>query len=592
MPDITVFADDSDFERQWQDFLSAKSFEGERTLRRKDGSLRVVDYRAVAHIQPGTHVSVIRDVTERRRMEEHIRQSENRLQLAMQAGRLGSWEWDAGSNRLEASVECKAIFGLAPAADFSFEIALNMIHPEDRDRVQHLLQDTIENDSVYEAEFRIAWPDGSLHWVRSRGRSIYDPDAGAVRVVGVSLDITEVKQRDEERDSLLAREREARREAESANRAKDQFLAMVSHELRTPLSTILGWTQIIKAKKVDAETIVRAITVIERNAQLQTRMIEDLLDFSRIVAGSLRLRVENVSLSELIENVVDSVGPAAETKGVTIEADVQPPGLRVEGDSMRLQQVMHNLVFNALKFTPHGGRISITAGTDGNTATIQVMDTGSGISADFLPHIFESFRQAETRPSRRQGGLGLGLAIVKHLVELHGGHVEASSDGLNRGAMFTVKIPVSNRVRQAFQQGMSDAMEGELATDALKGLRILVVDDEAVALRMLKAFLERQGAEVHPSTNASEAIKELEEWMPDVLLSDIRMPDEDGLELISRVRVMDSEPVRNVLAIALTGHTREADRLKALSAGYQMFMPKSVKPEELVETIATLVKNR
>jgi CheY-like chemotaxis protein/two-component sensor histidine kinase len=321
-------------------------------------------------------------------------------------------------------------------------------------------------------------------------------------------------------------------------------------------------------------------------------MIEDLLDFSRIVAGSLRLRVEHVSLSELIQNVVDSVGPPAEAKGVTIEADVQPPALRVEGDSMRLQQVLHNLVFNALKFTPQGGRISISAGTDGNTATIRVTDTGSGIAAEFLPHIFESFRQAETRPARRQGGLGLGLAIVKHLVELHGGHIEASSAGLNRGSTFNVNIPVSNRVRQAFQEGLSDAMEGDQSKDALKGLRILVVEDEAVILRMLKAFLERQGAEVRPSANAGEAIKELEEWIPDVLLSDIGMPDEDGLELISRVRVMDSESVRNVLAIALTGRTREDDRLKALAAGYQMFVPKSVKPADLVETIATLVKNR
>lgn len=551
-----------------------------------------MDYRAVAHIQPGTHVSVIRDVTDRRHMGEQIRQSEKRLQLAMQAGRLGSWDWDSGRNTLEASAECKAIFGLAPGQDFSFEIALNLIHPEDRERVTHLLQDTIGNDSAYEAEFRVVWPDESVHWVRSHGRAIYSTDENTVRVVGVSLDITERKQRDEERDRLLVREREARREAESANRAKDQFLAMVSHELRTPLSTILGWTQIIKAKRVDAETAARAIPVIERNAQLQTRMIEDLLDFSRIVAGSLRLRVEHVSLSELIQNVVDSVGPPAEAKGVTIEADVQPPALRVEGDSMRLQQVLHNLVFNALKFTPQGGRISISAGTDGNTATIRVTDTGSGIAAEFLPHIFESFRQAETRPARRQGGLGLGLAIVKHLVELHGGHIEASSAGLNRGSTFNVNIPVSNRVRQAFQEGLSDAMEGDQSKDALKGLRILVVEDEAVILRMLKAFLERQGAEVRPSANAGEAIKELEEWIPDVLLSDIGMPDEDGLELISRVRVMDSESVRNVLAIALTGRTREDDRLKALAAGYQMFVPKSVKPADLVETIATLVKNR
>lgn len=472
VPDVAIFADRAAFEGYWQDFLTTKSSEGEITLRRKDGRLRVVDYRSVANVQPGIHVSMIRDVTDRRHMEEKIRQS------------------------------------------------------------------------------------------------------------------------DEERDRLLVLEQAARHEAEAANRAKDQFLAMVSHELRTPLSTILGWTQIIKAKNVDEKTAARGLSVIERNAQFQTRMIEDLLDFSRIVAGSLRLRVENVKLREVLQNVVDSVGPSAKAKGVTIDQDVQPPDLRVEGDSMRLQQVAHNLVFNALKFTPKGGRISITAATDGVTATICVTDTGSGISADFLPHIFESFRQAGTRPSRRQAGLGLGLAIVKHLVELHGGHVEASSEGVNHGATFTVTIPVSNRIRQAFQQGMNDAMDEDLSKDALKGLRILVVEDETIILRMLKTFLERQGAEVRPSTSVNAAIRELEEWMPDVLLSDIGMPDEDGIELISRVRVMDSESVRNVLAIALTGHTREDDRIKALSAGYQMFVPKSVKPADLVETIATLVKNR
>jgi len=688
-------------------------------LRRKDGSFRVVDYRAVAHIQPGVHVSVIRDITERRRMQEAISQSEERLQLAQNAAkigtfewniqtgeairskqleaihgfpdggyvggvdawkkrvhpddwaqterefngalttgnfscefrivwpdqsihwvharakvffdgngqplkmiginiditdlklnqealqdrethlhialrtaRLGSWEWDIERNEVDCSEECKAGFGYAAEETFSYEIALNAIHPEDRDRVESLLREAIAKGTIFEAEYRVVWRDGSIHWLRSSGQAIYSPDGKALRFVGVILDITERKRYDEERDLLLAREQSARRDAESANEAKDQFLAIVSHELRSPLNTIIGWTRMINAKKVDAEMAAKAINVIERSAIQQARMIEDLLDFSRIVAGNLRLDVDKLDLKEVIQHVVDSTAMAAAAKSITIKTELPTADLLVDGDSMRLQQIVQNLVSNAIKFTPNGGKVSIAAETDGTTATLRVTDSGCGISNDFLPYVFDRFRQAELDPTKRHSGLGLGLAIAKNLVEIHGGRVSAFSAGTDRGSTFTVELPVANAVGQVFHQEIGNAIHEDISPDALKGLRILLVDDEAAIRKMLKAFLERQGAEVRPSATATEAIQAMEQWTPDVLLSDIGMPDEDGLALISRVRVMESSPLRDVLAIALTGHTRDDDRDKALSAGYQMYVPKSVKPAELVATIATLAKSR
>jgi PAS domain S-box-containing protein len=515
---------------------------------------------------------------------------ETRLKIALRTARLGSWEWDLSSNAIEASDECKAVFDLAPGDAFSYEIAIGMVHPEDRDLVSDLLGDAINGDKSFEAEYRLLWRDGSIHWVRTSGQVIYNRFGKPLRMVGVTMDITERRLQDEERDLLLAREQQARLDAESANQAKDRFLAMVSHELRSPLNAILGWTHLIKSRKVSTQMAAKAIDVIERNATHQARMIEDLLDFSRIVAGNLRLRVERVRLKDIIQNVVDSLTLAAEETSVTVTCDVRPESLHVEGDSMRLQQVVYNLVSNSLKFTPEHGSIAITARSDGSFARIQVIDSGSGIPADFLPYVFERFRQADKTASRRHGGLGLGLAIVKNVVELHGGRVSVFSAGADLGSTFTIEIPLANGVGQSFQQDIADAAQGDLLTDTLSGLRILVVDDEAAVRKMLKAFLENHGAEVRPSATAGEAMEELEQWTPNVLLSDIAMPDEDGLSLISRIRVMESASARQVLAIALTAHMRDADRLKALAAGYHLFVPKSVKPDELVNTIATLVR--
>lgn len=522
--------------------------------------------------------------------EAQLRDRETRLEIALRTARLGSWEWDLSSNAIEASDECKAVFDLAPGDDFSYEIAIGMVHPDDRDLVSDLLGEAINGDKSFEVEYRLVWRDGSIHWVRTSGQAIYDPPGKPLRMVGVTLDITERRLQDEERDLLLAREQQARRDAESANQAKDRFLAMVSHELRTPLSAIIGWTHLIKSRKVSPEMAAKAIDVIERNATHQARMIEDLLDFSRIVAGNLRLRVERVRLKDIIQHVIDSVTLAAEDASVTMTCDVRPKNLHVEGDSMRLKQVVYNLVSNSLKFTPEGGTIAITVRSDGSFARIQVIDSGAGIAADFLPHVFERFRQADKTASKQHGGLGLGLAIVKQVVELHGGRVAAFSAGPNRGSTFTIEIPLANGVGQAFQQEIADAMQDERLTDSLSGLRILLVDDEVTVRKILKAFLENQGAEVRPSATAGEAMEELEQWTPHVLLSDIGMPNEDGLSLISRVRVMESASARQVLAIALTAHMRDADRLKALAAGYHVFVPKSVKPAELVHTIATLCR--
>jgi PAS domain S-box-containing protein len=552
---------------------------------------------------------VARDITDRRAAEERIRQSEERLQLgaealrssnlhlqvALTAARLGSWEWNTETNTVECSDQCRAILGLPHRSSLSFEAVFGVIHPEDQERVRNLLESSIREDTVFEAQFRVNRRDGGLRWVLSSGSVMRDQEQKVVRMVGVSLDITERKRYDAERDELLRSEQAARQDAEAANHAKDQFLAMVSHELRTPLSAILGWARLLQAKKLDPGMTTKALEVIERSVVTQSRMIEDLLDFSRIVAGKLRLSAEEVDVSEIIRSVVESLGPTADAGSVTIEASQLASGLKVNGDPLRLQQVMHNLVSNAMKFTPAGGRVSITADAEGGIASIRVCDTGAGISKTFLPYVFESFRQAERGGTRRHGGLGLGLAIVKHLVEMHRGTVSADSPGPGLGATFTVDLPLAkaaDTVEQQLVHTMRKGFAEGSRSDELKGLRILVVDDQAAVRKMLKAYLERQGAEVRPSATADEAIEELMEWRPDVLLSDIAMPDEDGLALISRVRLLDSVEARDVLAIALTVHTRVEDRLRALSAGFQFFVSKHVEPAELVSTIATLVKNK
>jgi signal transduction histidine kinase len=387
------------------------------------------------------------------------------------------------------------------------------------------------------------------------------------------------------------------REAQEASRLKDEFLATVSHELRTPLNAILGWARMIRMGNLDAPTFEKALETIERNALSQAQLIEDLLDVSRIITGKLRLDVRPIDLTKVIAAAVDSVRPTAENKRVRLQMIIDPRADIISGDAERLQQVIWNLLSNAIKFTPKGGRVQIRLERVNSHVEIIVSDTGEGIEPEFLPYVFERFRQWDGTKSRQYGGLGLGLAIVRHLVELHGGSVHAYSGGAGKGSTFTIHLPMLIvRETQSDKDSLRrhpTAVEENGTFECppkLKNLNILVVDDEPDARELLKVILEECDARVIPAANAAEAFETIEKTLPDVLISDIEMPNEDGYSLIGRVRALADEKIRKMPAIALTAHARTEDRLRALSAGFDSHISKPFEPVELIAVINGIVR--
>jgi len=391
--------------------------------------------------------------------------------------------------------------------------------------------------------------------------------------------------------ALYKASQEARLAAEKANRAKDEFLATLSHELRTPLTPILGWTVMLRSGNLDPPGILRGLEVIERNVRVQTQLIEDLLDVSRIVTGKLRVEVRPIELVPVIEAGLDAVRPSADAKEIQIGVELEPRGLRVLGDPDRLQQVVWNLVSNAVKFTPRGGKVGVAVRETDSHVLLIVHDTGKGIPPDFLPHVFERFRQADSTSTRKYGGLGLGLAIVRHLVELHGGTVQAESQGPDQGATFTVRLPLVEAARSGSgaESGAAGAARGRGgAAVSLDGVRVLLVDDETDSRDFLSLSLRQCGAEVTALSSAEEAVSVLQRERPDVLVSDIAMPGEDGYALIRRVRALSAERGGQVPAAALTAYAKGEDTTRALAAGYQVHLAKPVEPMELAAAVATL----
>jgi CheY-like chemotaxis protein/nitrogen-specific signal transduction histidine kinase len=391
-----------------------------------------------------------------------------------------------------------------------------------------------------------------------------------------------------ERERLLLAERSARSEAERANRLKDDFVAMVSHELRTPLNAILGWTDLMRQTPGDSALITRGLTVVDRNARLQTQLISDLLDISRVVSGTLRLEMQNVDMVSTIESAIETVEHAAAAKGVAIERHLDPAIGPVTGDGARLQQVVWNLLSNALKFTATGGRVCVRLRQARADAQIVVEDNGAGISPNFLPHVFDRFQQADASRTRRFGGLGLGLSIVKSFVEFHGGTVSAASDGEGRGATFTIMLPLAT---PPLVDATAIAAPSPAATSAigvsLEGIRVLVVEDEGDAAEYVKRLLEGYGARVVTATSAGEALDAIATMQPDILISDIGLPEIDGYGLLERVRGMEATGVASIPAIALTAFARSEDRTRALLAGYQAHLTKPIESNELVATVAS-----
>ena len=393
---------------------------------------------------------------------------------------------------------------------------------------------------------------------------------------------------------LLQFETRARENAEQANRLKDEFLATLSHELRTPLTAILGWAHMLRDLRVDEKTFDTAIEIIERNARMQQQIVDDILDVSRIITGQLQLEVEPTDMRAVVEAAADTVRPAVAAKGINLSLNFDPGVAPVMGEPRRLQQVVWNLLQNAVKFTPIGGEIRVRVERAGSHARLSVTDTGVGISRNFLPHVFDRFRQGDQSTTRSYGGLGLGLSIVRHVVELHGGTVRAESEGEGRGSTFTVELPVLRIAEFGLGNEKVDGADDQSAirnpqSAILEGLRVLVVDDEPDALNLIKVVLERSGARVTAVESASAAWRALEETWPDLLLLDIGMPGEDGYELMRRVRERERGRGTQVPAIALTAYAGDADREHALEAGFQLHVAKPIDPASLLALIAELI---
>jgi PAS domain S-box-containing protein len=423
--------------------------------------------------------------------------------------------------------------------------------------------------------------------------NVYEEDSHQVIQCNIR-DITDRKRAEEERRLLLESARAARADAEAANGIKDEFLALLSHELRAPLTSILGWSRLLTAGSLDEVASKRAIEIIVRNARAQRQLIDDLLDISRIIAGKLRLDVRPVGLTPMIEAIVDDVRPAADAKNIHLQTVLDPRVSPISGDPDRLQQIIWNLLTNAIKFTPKGGRVQVRLERIDSHVELVISDTGQGIDPELLPHIFDRFRQSDASSTRRHGGLGLGLAIVRQLVELHGGTVTAESQGTGEGTTFKVILPLMSVHHEPSGVEMTRNMIGSTTLtngqQSLIYLRVLVVDDEPDARDLVTAVLTGRGAEVVSVGSASEALGEMELQRFDVLISDIGMPEIDGYGLISKIRQLPPERGGRIPAAALTAYAGVEDRMRVLSAGYQMHIPKPVEPGELTTVVANLAE--
>ncbi|MEA2205325.1 MAG: hypothetical protein QOE77_2101 [Blastocatellia bacterium] len=395
----------------------------------------------------------------------------------------------------------------------------------------------------------------------------------------------------------LAQEQLARREAEHANRMKDEFLATVSHELRTPLTAIMGWSHMMRKGKLDEATMARAVETIERNAKSQAQLVEDILDVSRMIMGKLRLSIAPVDLSAVINAAIDSIQLAADSREIKLEVTLDPSARHALGDASRLQQVVWNLLSNAIKFTPTGGHVTVRLERTDNQLKLCISDTGCGIQADFLPFVFDRFRQADGTPTRTHGGLGLGLAIVRHLVELHGGTVQAESAGIDQGATFIITLPLASAAEKPARKSQKTPLrlvaERQDYADSLPqldGVKILVVDDDHDTLQVISVMLEERQADVQLAASVDEALELLQWYQPDVVVSDLGMPVQDGYALIEKLRTIDARENKRTPAIALTSYVRVADRTRALAAGFNLFVPKPVEPAELITAVAHLAE--
>ncbi len=545
--------------------------------------------------------NTIANAIERKQIEKSLSDSNGRFRLVTRATNDAIWDWNLQTNEVWWNNAVQTMFGFAPdQVEPTSAWWYEHIHPEDRERVVSGIHDLIDNGGEnWSEEYRFLCADGSFKHIFDRGFAIHR-DNQPVRMIGAMQDITDNKLIEAEREHLLWNEKNARSEAESANRMKDEFLATLSHELRTPLSSILGWSRLLKQGQVTDDQKTRALETIERNAKIQAQLIEDVLDVSRIISGKMRLEVVPLDLSVVIEAAIDAVRPAAEAKNIRLQR-VMDSNVMIAGDADRLQQIVWNLLSNAIKFTPKGGRVRIRLERINSHVELAVADNGIGITPETLPYVFERFRQSDSSTTRNHGGLGLGLAIVRHLVELHGGTVHALSDGLEKGSVFTTMFPLialrSKEVPSIIGEEKAERVHPTANSDApficpaeIKGLRVLLVDDEPDTRGILMYIFETCEALPVGVASVAEALEILKTDKFDILISDIGMPERDGYDLIQNIRQFPAKEGGNIPAVALTAYARVEDRLRVLSAGFQMHVPKPVDPIELLAVAASLIK--
>ncbi|WP_190753497.1 MULTISPECIES: hybrid sensor histidine kinase/response regulator [Cyanophyceae] len=537
---------------------------------------------------------VFTDISARKQAEELLRQSESHLRLMIESAKDYAiftldlngivTKWNAGAERLLQYSEAE-IIGHNSRIIFT---------PEDRKqgKAERELQIASTQGRAENERWHLR-KDSSRFWGSGLVMPLQDEAGNAQGFVKIMQDKTAQRQAEAEREELLQREQAARETAERANQIKDEFLAVLSHELRSPLNPILGWTKLLRSGKLDAARQINALDTIERNAKLQVQLIEDLLDISRIMQGKLTLTATSVSLAFVIAAASETVKLAADAKNIQITLDLDPDVAPVSGDAARLQQMVWNLLTNAIKFTDNGGQVTVqlrqiaTGSSSGHAiAQIRVIDTGKGISPQFLPHVFEHFRQEDGSTTRKFGGLGLGLAIVRQIVELHGGKVKAESRGEHQGAAFSVQLPVLRQATPIFSEQNQPQSGAEARLD---NVQILLVDDDTDTREFQSFLLEQHGATVVAVASGVEALQTLEQWLPDIIVSDIGMVEMDGYRLIQQIRSRPPDQGCRVPAIALTAYAAEIDQEKALQAGFQAHLTKPLEPERFVREIVNLL---
>ena len=540
-------------------------------------------------------IAVITDITARRQAEEAAQTAYRQLSFHVESSPLAVVEWDSDFRVSRWSESAERLFGWK--ADEVIGKHVNewrFVFADDVDAVALVTNRQREGVEVQGIQRNRNYTRSGLVLFCEWYNSVLRDDRGKlVSVLSLVLDVTARQSAEEERAASLLRERDARRHAEEADRLKDEFLATLSHELRTPLTSILGWASMIRNAEVEGPAAARAIETIERNARSQARLIDDLLDVSRIITGNLRLDLHPLNLAPIVEAALDALRPTADVKGIRLQTRFEPEECLVRGDPNRLRQVIWNLLSNAIKFTQRGGSVNIDLRCVEGTARLTVSDTGEGISAEFLPYVFDRFRQAEGSISRKQGGLGLGLAVVRHLVELHGGTISAESDGIGHGSVFVVDLPLAQErrdpARAEERRREVERRRSRSGAIRLDGVHVLLVEDDDDSRKLLGTMLKRYGARVTSTKSAAEALNVFSDEAPDVMISDIGMPDEDGYELIRKIRALPGEEGGLTPAIALTGYASRKDRERALTAGYQQHMAKPIEQADMIAAIASLI---